>query len=122
MATFDQIFEILSLSNPNAKTLFERIGVGTLVTASKILLGLDTSAPFDQTQGAHDKRIIWAVTVAKKPRGADQDVFGAIVAANTNATQTQILNATDEAIQVEIDKVADAFAQELDTRLATRAV
>lgn len=112
MATYLELFNILTLNVTGAAELRNKIGIATLITADKIRSGNDNAAPFDQTAGAHEKRLLWASNVFESDRGI-QKVFGAVVAANESSTQSQILNATDAVIQSSMDGIADVFATAL---------
>lgn len=110
MATNAELFAILSFTVAGSTELLQRVGVATLITAYTIASGNDNDAPFDQTAGMHEKRMIWASQVFQHPRGLATSVLPAVVAANAGATQAQILNATDSAIQANVDAIADVFA------------
>ena len=113
MATYAELFDIITFNVAGAKELEQKVGVASLITADKIRSGNDDVAPFDQTAGMHDKRVKWAAGTFRQPRGATNEVFGAAVMANSGSTQSQILNATDAQIQSAVDGVVDIFATEL---------
>lgn len=110
MASYAEIFDILTFTTAGAADLRNRVGVATLITADKVRLGTDNVAPFDQTVGAHENRVLWAAKVYVQPRGATHQVFGAVVASNASVSESAILNATDAQIQAAVDGVADVFA------------
>jgi hypothetical protein len=111
MATLQEILAILERNIAGADALYSKVGAAAVIAAGTILAGDDTAAPFDQTQGAHEKRLVWANEVVSHPRGASDDIFYAVVAANSGFTQTQILNATDAGIQDAVNGMADGFAE-----------
>lgn len=110
MASFDEILVILEKSIPGADALYSKVGVAAVIAAGIILAGDDTAAPFDQTAGMHEKRLVWAAQVVKHPRGATDDVFYAVVAANAGFTQAQILSVNDTALQTGVNTLVDGFA------------
>lgn len=110
MATLNEILQILERTVAGADELYSFVGVASVITAGMILKGNDIAVPFDQTVGAHEKRLIWAREIAAQPRGASENVFYAVVAANSSAAQSAILNASDATIQGAIDSLADGFA------------
>jgi hypothetical protein len=111
MATLTEILAILERTIAGADALYSKVGAAAVITAGMILARDDTTAPFDQTAGAHEKRLVWAAEVARHPRGASDDIFYAVVAANSSATQSQILNVNDTNLQNAINGLADGFAE-----------
>ena len=113
MATYAELFELLSFQVAGSNQLFDKVGVATLISADKIKTGNDDASPFDQAAGMHEKRLRWAARVFAQPRGIAQDIYTAVIAGNASATQSQILSATDASIQAAVDTVVDIFANAL---------
>lgn len=109
MATYGELFTILA----NPGLLEDKVGIAALITADKIKSGNDDIAPFDQTAGAHEKRLKWANSVYLNPRGIAKQVLGAVLAANNTSSVAQITGASDATIQTAVDEVADVFATAL---------
>lgn len=110
MATYLELHDILDFEVTGATDLYKEVAVACLVTADLISSAGDDGAPFDQTAGAHDKRVIWAEQAYKKSKTIIDQVFSAVIAANAGASQATILQATDTAIQNNVNAVVDTLA------------
>ena len=113
MATYTELNQILTDSVPGAQELREKVGIASLVTVSLILQNLDTGAPFDQAAGAHDQRVKWAEKTLDNYDVCTRQMFEVVIAINASATQSQILNASDTAIQNNINSTVDSLAANL---------
>lgn len=114
MATLDEVLAILEKQVAGADALYSKVGIAAVIAAGTILNGADTAAPFDQTVGMHEKRLLWALQVVSYPRGTSDDVFYAVVAANSGASQAAILGASDTTIQDAVNALADGFGSAID--------
>ena len=113
MASYLEIVAIYTHSVSGAQDLENEIGVACQIAAELIISGGDTSAPFDQTAGAHDQRILWVLQLLANPKSITRQMFYVVVAANNSATQANILGATDSAIQSNVNASIDALAANL---------
>ena len=113
MATYAEINAILTDTVSGAQLLREKVGVASLIAAQMIIAGDDDGAPFDQTAGAHDQRILWASRLLSNNAGVTREMFDIVVVANRAFTQSQILNATDVAIQTNVNASIDSLAKNL---------
>lgn len=82
--------------------------------ASEVLKGDDTAAPYDQTAGAHDKRVSWVASALTRPGKAAIDVWILVLGANASATVAQITSATDATIDSNVKDVIDGLAVAYD--------
>ena len=110
MATFLEIHEIISNSVPGAQELRDKIQSAVIIAADTITKGQDNSSPFSQTAPAPEQRRLWAPTAYRNPIGTANDFLPAVVAANSTASQADILGAPDFSIQQEVNEVVDIFA------------
>lgn len=113
MATYAELYPIMFVNNkaaPGSAALLEKVAVACTIAADIIRAGGDNVAPFDQTAGMHEKRVIWADQAFKAPDAMAPIVLKAVVAANESATAANILSATDAAIQSNVNAVIDVFA------------
>ena len=60
----------------------------------------------------HANRMIWAEKAFSSPIVVGKSAYSAVLAANKDATVTQIQGATDAAIQTNVDAVVDVLAGE----------
>lgn len=58
----------------------------------------------------HANRLVWAREVLKDPRAYVLPMLRAVLAINEDATLSTILNATDAAVQTNVDDSVDLFA------------
>ena len=91
----------------------QKIETAVVIAAYKIMSGLDTSSPFDQTAGLHDLRIHWANDALSSTAKEAERIHKFVLAANAGATLAQIANAPDNganSIQENVEKSIDAIA------------
>lgn len=98
MATYSELYDLWYES-----TLKNRVIVATIVTAETIQ-GEDAGTP------NHANRLAWAKQAFESPVAIADAMFRVILAANKDATQEAILNATDASIQASVDAAVDTFA------------
>jgi len=113
MATFAELNAILTDNVAGAQALREKVGVACLIASSVIIDGDDTVPPWDQTAGAHDKRIKWVKLLLGSYEATVRQMFGIVIASNAAATQGAILSASDASIQTAINESVDALASDL---------
>lgn len=91
--------------------LRNRVEVAIAVAASLIATGADdTSPPWDQAAGAHDKRVAWAAA-ALKHTGRERDrVLKLMLAQNSGQTVANIQSASDASVQNNVNEVVDMIA------------
>lgn len=113
MADYIDLHPVMTNNNeaaPGSDMLRKKIEVACTIAADIIRSGNDDVAPFDQTAGMHDKRIFWADQVFRDPDTMIDATMRAVVAANSSASQSNIINASDAAIQSNVNAVVDVFA------------
>ena len=109
MATLEEIHDIITTTVAGAQDLRNKVRAQGVVTSAVVLNGNDTTdPPYDQTAGKHDDRVRLAAQILGG--NAIQALFEAVVGANDTATQTQILNATDSAIETNVEDMFDEVA------------
>lgn len=98
MATYTELFDLHSNTD-----LLNKVVVACIISAEQIK---------DEDPGTanHANRLIWAAAVFSNPRAESERMYWALLAANNAATVIQIENATDEAIQGQVDDHVDLFA------------
>ena len=99
MATYEEVFNLGSDS-----AFSNKVAVACCVAADGIRVE-------DVATANHANRIIWAKQALENPRTVAQNMHFAILVANKSATVAQIQNATDAAIQANVDACVDVFAQ-----------
>ena len=116
MATYLEVQDIWfnrGAANGSAAHLKDKVREAGFVAAHTILTVADTSAPFDQTAGMHDKRVKWAVRMVSEHEVVTEELFGIVLAANVGVSQATILAAGDSAIQTNVNEVIDALSANL---------
>ena len=107
MATYEELrglFQEVSLRN--------KVEVAVCEAARIIASAEDsTDPPWDQTAGAHDLRIKWAVKAIQSTVSEAERVYKYVLAANKSATVAQIMSASDTAIQDNVNDVVDLLAK-----------
>ncbi len=87
-----------------------KVAPSIAITANKIMIGVDTVAPFSQAAGAHDLRLVWAKENFGNTAGQAAKFWEVILAKNSAATIEQIIGASDAAIKSNVDESVDLFA------------
>lgn len=106
MATYLELQALFSDSD-----LQDKIEAAVTIAAQTILDGDDSSdPPWDQTAGVHDLRVKWANSALQNTRGTALQILKYVLAANAANTVTQIQNATDAAIQANVNVAIDGLA------------
>ena len=113
MATFAELNDILTDDVTGAQELREKVGIACLIAAATIIQGNDTTATWDQTAGAHDKRIKWVKLLLSSYPDTVRQMFGVVIASNATAAQAAILTASDSTIQTAVNESIDALASDL---------
>lgn len=114
MATYPELFEIMSNSIAGAQDLRDKIAVAAMIAADIILQGDDdTDPPWSQSAGAHDQRVKWATKAVATPIQEAENLLRLVVAANSGSAQNIILAASDAAIQNNVNAVIDGLAADL---------
>ena len=98
MATYEELFDLRSDS-----VLRNRVAVAIAVAAE----GIRTEAPATEH---HAERVVWAKQAMNSTEALVAGMYVAVVAANASATVEQITQATDAAIQANVDAAVDFFA------------
>lgn len=98
MASYQELFDLR-----RNHVLLDKITVAIIVAA-------ETVYAEDSGEPNHVNRVIWAREASINPRGMAGVFMSAVLAANKAATVTNIIGATDSAIQTNIDGVIDNFA------------
>lgn len=98
MATYLQLFNFQNDSN-----LQDKIVVAVVVAAETIRT--DGSPPSNQAA-----KLEWARLAMANPKTEALRMLWAVLAVNKDATSEQINNATDAAIQAQVDAAVDLFA------------
>ena len=97
MATYSELAGLQSESGFN--DFREKVAVACVIKAQSLL---DLSTPTAN-------QVDWAKATLSRPANAADSVLWYIVAANSSATVAQILAATDNAIQTNINSAVDAI-------------
>jgi hypothetical protein len=98
MATYAELY---GLKNDSA--LRNRVLTACVIAAEAVMNEVDTTSN-------HANRLIWAASVFASPVSEADRMFMAVLAANEDATVTQIQGASDAAIQTNVDNHVDLFA------------
>lgn len=98
MATYPELFGLQSSGD-----LRNRVAVAIIVAADAIRSesGATTN---------HANRLVWAEQAFSDPVAKSEQVLWAVLAANKDATVSNIENATDAALQANVDAVVDVLA------------
>ena len=105
MATY---LELRNLYNDSE--LRNRVAVAIAIAADTVMRGTDNVAPFSQTAGDHDLRVIWAKGALGNTEGFTPPFWQSALAANSTLTVAQITGATDAALQSKINEAVDLFS------------
>jgi len=98
MATYTELF---SLHNNSA--LRNRVQTAVLIAAEAVMNEVGTTPN-------HANRLVWAKGVFASPGREAEQMFMAVLAANSEFTVVQITGASDAAIQANVDAHIDLFA------------
>ncbi len=98
MATYTELFGLYSNSD-----LRNRVSVACIVAA-------ETIRAEDPGIVNHANRLLWAKQVFEQPGAAAEAMLMAVLAANKALTASQIVNATDAAIQTAVNNEVNVFA------------
>ena len=98
MATYMELFGAKGNSD-----LQDKMTVAVVVAAESIRT--DATPPTNQVQ-----RLAWAKAAMTDPLSEARRLLWAVLAVNKDATLTQILEASDTAIQTQVDAAVDLFA------------
>lgn len=98
MATYQELFDL----RRNQKIL-DKMTVAMFVAAETIFTEVSTT-------NNHVNRIIWAREASIKPGQMARVFIGTVLAANKSATVTNIIEAADVVIQINVDDAVDDFA------------
>ena len=102
------LIELRNLMNDS--DLRNKVTISVIISADTVMRLADTGAPFSQTAGAHDKRVIWAKIAFENPTGEGKKFLMSVLASNKEATLAAITGATDALIQSNVDKAVDLMA------------
>jgi len=81
--------------------------------ASSILQGNDTSSPpFSQDEGAHGRRLKWAIRALDNGKVAEA-TFKAVVGALAPLSQAQIVLQQGSSLRNEVEKLVDGLSHEM---------
>lgn len=95
MATLLELSDLYQDSN-----LIKKVGAALVIKAGDILANVGTAT-------ANEK--VWAARIFRDPHGYAHHVVKAILAANSDATVAQITNASDAAVQNNVNAAAALF-------------
>ncbi len=98
MATYKELIDIIGNSQLSNKII---VAVGVAAEAIRTEVG---------TTPNHTERVVWSKRAFTNPRGVAAEVMWSVIMANKDLTITQILGASDAAIQTNVDAVIDHFA------------
>ena len=98
MAAYKDIYAL-----KNDSDFQDKVAVAVVV-AARTIFG-DLNPPTNQAE-----RLVWANKAMTNPKSVAGPMLWAVLAANADATTTQILEATDAAIQINVDAAVDLFA------------
>ena len=103
MATYQELFDL-----QNNQILLDKITVAVIISTNTIFEGTDVGASWDAAN--HANRVIWGREAAINPRRMAEVFMSDVLAKNKALTTTQIINASDAAIQTNVDATVDSFA------------
>ncbi len=98
MATYAELYDLRTDS-----ALKNKVTTACIISAETIMNELDTVPN-------HANRLLWAKAVFANPAGEANRMYMAILAANSGLTVSQIKDATDSAIQANVNDHIDLFA------------
>ncbi len=98
MATYLELCDL-----KNNSDLQDKVKAACIIAANNIRI--DASPPANQTQ-----RLAWAASTMMNPKTEAIRMLWAVLAANKDATVSAILNASDSAIQSNVEDAIDLFA------------
>lgn len=98
MATYAELYDL-----QNENEILHKVAVAAAVAA-------ETIRTEDPATPNHANRLLWAGLAFADPIAVSGQFLWAVLAANKDATVTNILSATDVAIQANVDAVVDIFA------------
>ena len=98
MATYEELYGLR-----NDSGLKNKVTTACIISAESIM-GENGDTP------NHANRLIWAAAVFASPGREADRMYWAVLAANKDATIAQIQNATDSAIQTNVEDHVDLFA------------
>ena len=98
MATYEEISGLFHSSE-----MLNRVRVAAIVAAESI-------RSEDVGTANHANRLLWAADAFNSPEGMSRKMWMAVLAANKSLTVEQIINASDNAIQNNVNAVVDIFA------------
>ena len=98
MASYEEIFDLRNYSPLKNKV------------TTAVLIAAETIINEDPGTTNHANRLTWAKKVFTNPRVEADRMFMAMLAANKDATVSNIQNATDASIQTNVDAHIDLFA------------
>lgn len=102
MATLAELSAIHARGSNEAEALVDKIKAAVLLAAEVIRLESTGTA-------SHAQRALWAKEAFSNPTAKANEMLGAILAANSSATQAQILSASDSAIQTAVSNAVNTF-------------
>ena len=94
MATYAELFELRSNS-----PLRNRVAVAIIIKAQSLIDGATPTAA----------QIAWANAALQGPVDKAGEILNYVLAANKDASESQILDASDSAIQTNVDTAVDAL-------------
>ena len=98
MATYSELFDLRFHS-----ALKNRVAIAVVVAAEAI--GTESPEPPN-----HAERLVWAASALANPEAEAGRIHWALLAVNKDLTTTQIVEASDSAIQTQVDAAIDLFA------------
>lgn len=98
MATYKELFDLSSSDD-----LRNKVQVACIIAA-------ETVRAESEAVNNHANRLKWAKAVFENPASMAKTMLWAILAGNSSATVSQIVNASDSAIQTKVTAAIDLFA------------
>jgi hypothetical protein len=103
MATYNELYDVYSNTVPGAQAILNKIVIAVMIAAETIRVE-------DPATSNHANRLIWAKQALSSPYGKSYQMFPALIAQNSNATQSQILNVSDVSLQTAVNNAINIFA------------
>ena len=93
--------------------LRNKIEVALSIAIQEVLVGDDTSAPYDQTAGMHDKRVRWAHRAKNSLTNEAKIFWPLVLAANESLSVATIQAAADSAFLSNVRELVDEISNGL---------
>lgn len=98
MATYEELYEL-----KNYNPLKYKVTAAVVIAAEAIRTEVETTP-------SHANRVLWAQEAFSNPTTTANQMLWAVLAANKDVSEADIKNATDAAVQTQVDAAVDMFA------------